>query len=62
MTSRLPPVPDDNLSHKGPGEPDTVAKSPEGRGPDASDRNFDRQGRQGNIKVNTTNQGYQQDR
>jgi hypothetical protein len=29
---------------------------------DSEHRNIDKQGRQGNIKVNTTHQGYQQDR
>jgi hypothetical protein len=29
---------------------------------DSRHRNIDKQGRHGNIKVNTTNQGYQQDR
>ncbi|MCY1667215.1 hypothetical protein [Rhizobium sp. SL86] len=61
MNSRLPPVPDENLSHKGTGEK-THAAPEEGRGIDPSQKNFDQQGRQGNIKVNTTNQGYQQDR
>jgi hypothetical protein len=28
----------------------------------SKDRNLASQGRQGNIKTNTTNQGYQQDR
>ena len=61
MTSKLPPVPEENRSHKGPGEPASANPS-DGRGVDPSDKNFDTQGRQGNIKVNTTNQGYQQDR
>lgn len=61
MNSRLPPVPTDNLSHMGTGE-QSHAPLEEGRNADPSQKNFDRQGRQGNIKVNTTNQGYQQDR
>ncbi|MGE6738801.1 hypothetical protein ACQKGC_00840 [Allorhizobium pseudoryzae] len=61
MNSRLPPVPDDNLSHKGTGEKgDTPLEK--GRAVDPSEKNFSQQGRQGNIHVNTTNQGYQQDR
>jgi hypothetical protein len=55
---KLPPVPPEQRSNKGPGADPKVEvedKSP-GR------ENFDTQGRQGNIKQNTTNQGYQQDR
>jgi hypothetical protein len=60
MSSRLPPVPEDNRSPKGTG---TSATADTG-----DDRNFtpeanpDKMGQQGNSKVNTTNQGYQQDR
>jgi hypothetical protein len=45
-------------SNKGPGsDPNVVAEEKvPGR------ENFDPQGRHGNIKQNTTNQGYQQDR
>jgi hypothetical protein len=58
--SKLPPVPPENRSSKGPGsEPGT---DPADRKPDARRRNLAEQGRQGNIKQNTTNQGYQQDR
>ena len=59
----IPPVPPASRSDKGPGA---------GAGDHASDlagdaseerrRNLEKQGRQGNIKVNTTNQGFQQDR
>ena len=61
--SDLPPVPPAGRSDKGPG-----AGGAEGHSDLATDaadskhRNIDKQGRQGNIKVNTTNQGYQQDR
>ncbi len=61
MNSRLPPVPPQNRSPKGTGETPTETTLQE-RGTDSGRQNFDRQGRQGNIKVNTTNQGYQQDR
>ncbi|HEX2146089.1 MAG TPA: hypothetical protein VHG11_00355 [Pseudorhizobium sp.] len=61
MNSKLPPVPEENRSHKGPGEPATATTSEE-RGTDPSQKNFDKQGQQGNSKINTTNQGYQQDR
>jgi hypothetical protein len=56
--SKMPPVPPEQRSDKGPGSDpkiDADEKKP-GR------ENFDTQGRQGNIKQNTTNQGYQQDR
>jgi hypothetical protein len=58
--SRLPPVPPASRSPKGPGsEPkvDTDDLKTNNR-----KRNLAEQGRQGNIKQNTTNQGYQQDR
>jgi hypothetical protein len=64
--SKTPPVPPDNRSPKGPGDPE--ARSPEARPPadeavrDDRDRNLEQQGRQGNIRQNTRNQGYQQDR
>jgi hypothetical protein len=60
MNSKLPPVPEDNRSHKGPGEPPTANVSQEASGRQAQDPN--KQGQQGNTKVNTTHQGYQQDR
>jgi hypothetical protein len=56
--SKMPPVPPEQRSNKGPGS-DPKFEAEEnipGR------ENFDTQGRQGNIKQNTTNQGYQQDR
>jgi len=57
--TKMPPVPPANRSPKGPGdshkvEPDTSK--------DERPDNLAEQGRQGNIKQNTTNQGYQQDR
>jgi hypothetical protein len=62
MTKRLPPVPPESLSPKGPGdqaEPPTSADSKRaGQVPE----DVEEQDRQGNIKQNTTNQGYQQDR
>jgi hypothetical protein len=58
----LPPVPPAGRSDKG--QDQTVAdRSSETRNEaDRRQRNLDEQGRQGNIKINTTNQGYQQDR
>lgn len=57
--SKQPPVPPANRSPKGPGDA-ASAKDEKGKGtpPD----NFAEQGRQGDIKQNTTHQGYQQDR
>ena len=56
--TKMPPVPPEQRSNKGPGaDPKTsVEDNVPGR------ENFDSQGRHGNIKQNTTNQGYQQDR
>jgi hypothetical protein len=60
VMSHLPPVPPENRSDKGPGsEPKASAQD---HVPDRRTRNLHEQGRQGNIKQNTTNQGYQQDR
>jgi hypothetical protein len=56
--AKMPPVPPEQRSNKGPGsdpktEPDENVPGRE---------NYDSQGRHGNIKQNTTNQGHQQDR
>jgi hypothetical protein len=58
--SHMPPVPPANRSPKGPG-------GAEGAQSDKVDNrhvpeNVDKQARQGAVKQNTTNQGYQQDR
>lgn len=61
MSKHLPPVPPENQSHKGSGEhrkSDTGAA----KGDHSRERNLAEQGRQGNIRQNTTHQGYQQDR
>lgn len=60
MSSRPPPVPPANRSDKGPGEPATTKDD----GPQQADNtvNPDKKGQTANSKVNTTNQGYQQDR
>jgi len=61
MSRSMPPVPSANRSHKGAGD----AARPVGKeATKERDRmpNTDRQGRQGNSKLNTTHQGYQQDR
>jgi hypothetical protein len=60
----LPPVPPAGRSNKGPKAPDE-GLAPSDLATSAADsrhRNVDKQGRQGNTKVNTTHQGYQQDR
>ena len=61
MTKRPPAAPPENRSPKGTGDPKTA---PADQGPDGGERalNPQQQGHQGNIKQNTTNQGYQQDR
>lgn len=61
MSQRLPPVPPANRSNKGPGAPAHASQN-DANGPDPRQRNVDKQGRQGNIKQNTTNQGHQQDK
>ncbi|MFD1912758.1 hypothetical protein [Halodurantibacterium flavum] len=61
MSSKMPPVPPKNQSDKGPGDSKTA---PGDLTPaiDERDRNTEEQGRQGNIKQNTTNKGHQQGR
>lgn len=58
----LPPVPPAGRSTKEAmgkdGQPSDLTEEKA----DARQRNIEKQGRQGNIKINTTNQGYQQDR
>ncbi|CAL8971903.1 hypothetical protein GJ689_21310 [Rhodoplanes serenus] len=64
MTAKPPPVPPENQSPKGTGDPKTPSTDDAAHGHTAevAGRNVDQQGRQGNSKINTTNQGYQQDR
>ena len=57
--SKLPPVPPEQRSPKGPGSDPQVTKDDNVAG---GNRNLKEQGRQGNIYQNTHNQGYQQDR
>ncbi|MDB5570445.1 MAG: hypothetical protein JWN93_1628 [Hyphomicrobiales bacterium] len=63
MSKTMPPVPPANRSPKGPGsDPEApVDTAPDKKMADRQ-RNLGEQGRQGNIKQNTTHQGYQQDR
>jgi hypothetical protein len=58
--TNMPPVPRASRTPKGP-ESEPHLKKDDNK-PDDRQRNLDQQGRQGNIKQNTTNQGYQQDR
>lgn len=64
--AHLPPVPPANRSPKdGAANPETKGDMADNVGQankESKDRNLAQQGRQGNIKQNTTNQGYQQDR
>ncbi len=60
MSDHMPPVPPAARSDKGPGSnPKESVGAIKG---EQSPRNLAKQGRQGNIKQNTTHQGYQQDR
>ena len=63
MTTKAPPVPPANRSPKGTGgSADAPLDTVSGKREADRQRNLGEQGRQGNIKQNTTNQGYQQDR
>ncbi|MCO6187837.1 hypothetical protein [Rhizobium sp. L1K21] len=61
MNSRTPPVPEENRSPKGTGEPAHVSNAETDK-KTVSPKDPDKTGQQGNINVNTHNQGYQQDR
>jgi hypothetical protein len=61
MTGKMPPVPPANQSTKGTGDSKQTAADQAMHGQQRV-QNPDQQGQQGNIKQNTTNQGYQQDR
>jgi hypothetical protein len=63
--TKAPPVPPDNQSHKGTGDPKSGNPHESRPGTKAAKSrvsNPDEQGQQGNSRQNTTNQGYQQDR
>ncbi len=60
MNAKPPPVPPANQSDKGPGSA-TTAPVAQGQG-SSQTKNPDKVGQAGNSKVNTTHQGYQQDR
>jgi hypothetical protein len=61
MSSKLPPVPPANRSPKGTGDSKEAAPDQAPHGKQRAE-NPDEQGDQGNVKQNTTHQGYQQDR
>ena len=60
--TKMPPIPPDNRSPKRPGSDPVADAGKSAPDTEARKRNLAEQGRQGNIKQNTTNQGYQQDR
>jgi hypothetical protein len=62
MTSRPPPLPPASRSRKGPGNQAEPPTSTDEERADQAPENLKEQDRQGNIKQNTTNQGYQQAR
>lgn len=61
MSNRPPPVPPAGRSKKG-SAPEQRAPRDDARHGHAPVENTKEQGEQGNIRQNTTNQGYQQDR
>ncbi|WP_102957883.1 hypothetical protein [Mangrovicella endophytica] len=61
MTSKAPPIPSENQSPKGTGGANTAPVDQTQHGQTAKPYS-EEQGRHGNIKENTTHQGYQQDR
>jgi hypothetical protein len=61
MSSKMPPVPPENRSRKGAGESQQVSADDTDNGTHGAP-NPGKQGQQGNTMVNTTHQGYQQDR
>lgn len=61
--TKMPPVPPANKSPKGPGsDPNVKLQDQNPASTRDASKNLAEQDRQGNIKQNTTNQGYQQDR
>ena len=61
MSAHPPPVPPDQRPKQGGGDLDK-ADVTQGAGAASPDGNLGEQGRAGNIKQNTTNKGFQQDR
>jgi hypothetical protein len=57
----LPPIPPEQRTDKDAPDAARPSDLPSDAG-ESRRRNIDKQGRQGNVAVNTRNQGYQQDR
>ena len=62
MSKHMPPVPPAGRSDKGPGDAPESAKDDRAVSNRTVPSNLKEQDHQGDIKQNTTNQGYQQDR
>ncbi len=62
MTAQRPPVPPDQQGPHGAREEPKPDQGKDAVKRNARERNLDQQGRQGNTKQNTNNQGQQQDR
>ena len=62
MSKHMPPIPPESVSPKGAGGDDKLQSGTAEGAIHPRERNLAQQGRQGNTKQNTTNQGYQQDR
>ena len=61
--THMPPVPPASRTNKGPGsDPAFSADTAPDKRREDRQRHLGEQGRHGNIKQNTTHQGYQQDR
>jgi len=58
MTRKMPPIPPANRNGKGPAEEARRAVDEE----DVKPQRSENQGQTENVRQNTTNQGYQQDR
>ena len=58
----VPPVPPAAKSDKGPGDTPKGKPKSDAAAQGSKDRNLAEQGRQGNVKQNTTHKGFQQDR
>ncbi|MFN3891230.1 MAG: hypothetical protein ACK4MV_12590 [Beijerinckiaceae bacterium] len=61
MTKQLPPVPPGNRSPKGAHNTPKAERGPDPKFAERA-RNLEQQGRQGDIRQNTTHQGQRQDR
>jgi len=64
MSSHMPPIPPEQRSNKGPGadSPGNTQADLQSLPKKAVPNNTAQQDRHGNSKINTTHQGYQQDR